>query len=99
MVEPPRGRSLNRLCDTFAAELLLPDHLFQPRAEDAVVCLATIDALAADFEASVSSTGSRFAAVVTAPCAFVLSENGKVRYASMSKGSTRRRPRVDRGKH
>ena len=74
-----------RLCDTFAAELLLPDHLFQPRAEDAVVCLATIDALAADFEASISSTGSRFAAVVTAPCAFVLSENGQVRYASLSK--------------
>lgn len=74
-----------RLCDTFAAELLLPDHLFQPRAEDAVVCLAAIDALAADFEASVSSTGSRFAAVVTTPCAFVLSEDGKVRYASMSK--------------
>ena len=49
-----------RLCDTFAAELLLPDHLFQPRAEDAVVCLATIDALAADFDASISSAISEF---------------------------------------
>ena len=74
-----------RLCDTFAAQLLLPDHLFRSRAEEAEVCLATIDALAAAFDASVSSTGSRFAAVVTAPCAFVLSEDGKVRYVSMSK--------------
>lgn len=74
-----------RLCDLFAAELLLPDHLFQPLAEESPVCLAAIDKLAADFEASVTSTGSRYAAVVTTPCAFILSEDGKVRYASRSK--------------
>jgi hypothetical protein len=74
-----------RLCDIFAAELLLPDRLFQPLAEAAPVCLATIDMLAADFEASVTSTGSRYASVVTTPCAFILSEDGKVRYSSRSK--------------
>lgn len=74
-----------RLCDIFAAELLLPDHLFQPLAEAAPVGLATIDSLASDFDASVSATGSRYASVVTTPCAFILSEEGTIRYSSRSK--------------
>ena len=74
-----------RLCDLFAAELLLPDRLFQPLAEAAPVCLATIDELAVAFEASVTSTGSSYASAVTTPCAFILSEDGKVRYPSRSK--------------
>lgn len=74
-----------RLCDVFAAELLLPDNLFQPLAEASSVGLAAIDALAAKCEASITATGSRFASVVTTPCAFILSEGGKVRYASRSK--------------
>lgn len=74
-----------RLCDIFAAELLLPDRLFQPLAEAAPVCFASIDRLAADVVASVTSTGSRYASVVTTPCAFILSEDGKVRYSSRSK--------------
>lgn len=73
------------LCDVFAAELLLPYRLFQPLAEEAQVSFATVDALAARFVASATATGSRFAAVVSTPCAFVLSEQGKVRYASRSK--------------
>lgn len=85
-----------RLCDIFAAELLLPDHLFRPLAEDAPVCLASIDTLAADFEASVTSTGSRYASVVTTPCAFILSEDGRVRYPSRSKALIdARAPRMD----
>jgi hypothetical protein len=74
-----------RLCDIFAAELLLPDHLFTPLAEAAPVSLVTIDRLAADFEASVTATGSRYALVVTTPCAFILSEDGRIRYPSRSK--------------
>lgn len=73
------------LCDVFAAELLLPYELFQPLAEESPIGLATVDALADRFLASVTATGSRFAAVVSTPCAFVLSEQGKVRYASRSK--------------
>lgn len=72
-------------CDVFAAELLLPFDLFKPVAEKATLGLDAIDALARSFEASVTATGSRFAAVVSAPCAFVLAERGKVRYASRSK--------------
>jgi len=80
------GRPLAEvLCDVFAAELLLPFDLFQPEAEKAVVSLATVEALADRFQASFSATGSRYASVITTPCAFVLSEEGKVRYASRSK--------------
>lgn len=71
-------------CDIFAAELLLPFGLFKPLADKAEIGLASIDALASRFEASTMATGSRFAAVLKAPCAFVLSEKGQVRYASRS---------------
>lgn len=71
-------------CDVFAAELLLPFDLFKPVAEKAVLGFAAIEDLAGRFLASITATGSRFADVVSAPCAFVLSEQGKIRYASRS---------------
>jgi hypothetical protein len=73
------------LCDVFAAELLLPYELFYPEAERAIIGVTSIDQLAEHFGASVTATGSRYAYVVNAPVAFVLSEQGKVRYASRSK--------------
>lgn len=73
------------LCDVFAAELLLPYDLFYPEAEKASIALSSIDDLAERFQASVTATGSRYAAVVSSPVAFVLSEQGKVSYASRSK--------------
>ena len=73
------------LCDVFAGELLLPYDLFYPAAEKASIALSSIDDLAERFQASVTATGSRYAAVVSSPVAFVLSEQGKVRYASRSK--------------
>jgi Zn-dependent peptidase ImmA (M78 family) len=73
------------LCDVFAAELLLPYDLFQPEVERVTIGLAAVDDLAERFQSSVMATGSRYAAVVSAPVAFVLSEQGKVRYASRSK--------------
>jgi Zn-dependent peptidase ImmA (M78 family) len=73
------------LCDVFAAELLLPYDLFHPVAERSSIGLSAIDELAERFAASVTATGSRYAYVVSAPVGFVLSELGKVRYASRSK--------------
>jgi len=73
------------LCDVFAAELLLPYDLFHPEAEKASIGMSSIDDLAERFQASVTATGSRFAAVVSSPVAFVLSEQGKIRHASRSK--------------
>lgn len=79
-------RSPNEVfCDVFAAELLLPIHLFKPLVDKADIGLSAIDDLAGQFEASTMSTGSRFATAVGLPCAFVLSEQGKVRHASRSK--------------
>ena len=79
-------RSPNEVfCDVFAAELLLPVRLFKPLADKLDISLAAVDELAGRFEASTMATGSRFATVVATPCAFVLSEKGKVRYASRSK--------------
>lgn len=78
-------RPLNEiLCDVFAAELLLPFHLFKSIADKEEISFATLDDLAGLFMASNMATGSRFAAVISAPCVFVLSEQGKVRYASRS---------------
>ncbi|CAN1724165.1 ImmA/IrrE family metallo-endopeptidase [Hyphomicrobium sp. 1Nfss2.1] len=71
-------------CDVFAAELLLPHRLFKPRVDAADMGLASISALAEEFEASLVSTGSRFAAFSSELCAFVISEGGKVRYSSRS---------------
>lgn len=71
-------------CDVFASELLLPYQLFKPLADRASIGFTSIDKLAGDFVASVTATGSRFATVLNAPCAFVLSEEGKVRYMSRS---------------
>ncbi len=72
------------LCDVFAAELLLPWKLFKPHADAATPGFPVLDQLAAQFEASVTCTGSRFATVVGIPCAFILAEQGCVRYASRS---------------
>ena len=73
------------LCDVFAAELLLPRRLFEPLTNEGNVGFAAIDALAARFVASTTATGSRYAAATAAPCAFVLSEMGKVRHTSRSR--------------
>lgn len=71
-------------CDVFAAELLLPYKLFKPRVDASDIGLAQIDALAEEFDASTVSTGSRFATFTRELCAFVLSEEGFIRYAVRS---------------
>lgn len=72
------------LCDVFAAELLLPYKQFKPLVDKSDYSLGAVDNLATTFEASIVATGSRFASMARALCAFVLSEQGKVRYSSRS---------------
>jgi Zn-dependent peptidase ImmA (M78 family) len=72
------------ICDSFAAELLLPYPLFKPEVESADIGFAAIARLAKDFEASLTATGSRFAAFSRCPCAFILAQEGKVRYTIRS---------------
>ncbi len=71
-------------CDVFAAELLLPYKLFKPRVDASDMGMAAIRTLADEFDASLISTGSRFATFSRELCAFVLSEGGKVRYSARS---------------
>jgi hypothetical protein len=71
-------------CDVFAAELLLPYQLLKPRVDGADMSIAAIGGLADEFDASLISTGSRFATFSRELCAFVVSEGGKVRYGARS---------------
>lgn len=71
-------------CDVFAAELLLPYKLFKPRVDTMDIGFAAITDLAEEFDASLISTGSRFATFSREICAFVLSEEGVVRYSARS---------------
>jgi len=80
-----RRRDANEVqCDVFASELLLPLKHFRPRLADLEITFSSIDGLADEFEASVTSTGSRFAIHNQEPCAFVISNKGQVKYAAMS---------------
>ncbi len=72
------------LCDVFAAECLLPSDYFKKDVEDVDVSLAVVKSLSEQYKASLAATGSRFAVNCNASCAFVLMENGKVRYVSSS---------------
>ena len=91
-------RSQNEIfCDVFAAELVLPYKLFKPLVEKTEISLAAVDELAIRFGASAMATGSRFATVVSAPCAFVTSRNrarygthrDRLRYAKPMRGLPR----------
>ena len=78
-------RSPNEIfCDIFAAELLLPYTLFKPIADKVTIGFASLDELASQFSTSRAVTGSRYASTLSAPCAFVLSEQGQIKYASRS---------------
>lgn len=72
-------------CDVFAAECLLPYDDFKKDVSKTDVSLDTIKELAKQYKASITSTGSRFAVNSNVPCAFVLIEERKIRYVSMSK--------------
>ena len=71
-------------CDIFAAELLLPLVLFRPALQKLEIDAESMQTLAAEFNASLFATGSRIAAFSREPCAFVVSQGGKVKYAFRS---------------
>jgi hypothetical protein len=57
---------------------------FKPEVDKASIGFDAIDEMARQFEASNTATASRFAAVGPIPCAFIISEQGKLKYASRS---------------
>ena len=73
------------LCDVFAAECLLPYDLFASQVADTDISLDAVKSLAKEYKASLTATASRFALNANEPCAFVLSEDRRIRYVSQSK--------------
>lgn len=73
------------LCDVFAAECLAPWALIQPMAEDKEFTLEHLGELAEHFQASRSCIASRFAQASDGHLAFVVAEDGVVKYSITSK--------------
>lgn len=71
-------------CDIFAAELLLPVLLFKPALLKMEIDAQSMTALAEQFNSSLFATGSRMVAFSPEPCAFVVSQGGRVKYAFRS---------------
>ena len=74
-----------RLCDEFAAELLMPHGPWTERASAREPCQAAIEALMAEFVVSYPVAASRFAALAPFPCAFVTITGGVVRHLQRSR--------------
>jgi hypothetical protein len=72
-------------CDMFAAEVMLPRHLFGPDVADSDLGFEAVERLSARFSTSLAATGSQFATACDRPCAFVLARNGIVRHAARSR--------------
>jgi len=78
-------RDINEvMCDTFAAELLMPYKIFKDKIPKDEPSVEVIEFLAAEFKTSFPATASRYATLIDIPCAFVTMERGHVRYAARS---------------
>lgn len=72
------------LCDIFASECLLPKQCFRSEVLKSSCTFSAIQDLAERFEASLTATGSRFAAYCGEDCAWVLCDQQRVRHVSYS---------------
>lgn len=72
------------LCDIFASECLFPRRLFTADVGRSVCGMKSVQKLAEDYGASLTATGSRFAAYSKESCAWILAEDRRVRYVSCS---------------
>lgn len=80
-LERYRGRPAEEiLCDVFAAECLVPWALIKPITQSMEFTAATIATLADRFEASKPCVASRFAGASSAPLAYVVAEDGTIKY-------------------
>lgn len=75
-------RDLNEVwCDVFAAELLMPYQQFKQKIPDGNPTVDVIEGLANAFGASFPATASRYASLVSFPCAYITMDRDVVRYA------------------
>lgn len=84
-------------CDIFAAECLVPWALIQPLAEDKDFTLEHIAELADHFQASRSCIASKFAQASEGHLAFVVAEDGVVKYSIGSKALRDARVWISKG--
>lgn len=73
------------LCDIFAAECLVPWGLIHPLAEEKDFTLEHLAELAEQFQASRACIASRFAQASNNHLAFVVAEDGVIKYSIVSK--------------
>jgi len=72
------------ICDTFAAECLLPEKFVREDMKSAVAGFDFVEKTAERYQASLSCAASRVAANASYACAYVLSQGGYVRYSTYS---------------
>lgn len=78
-------RDINEvMCDTFAAELLMPYGLWKKMVPDDEPSASLITYMATEFKCSFPAGASRYATLAEFPCAFVTMERGTIRYAARS---------------
>lgn len=78
-------RDLNEvMCDTFAAELLMPYRLWNEIVPADEPSEGVITHMATEFRCSFPAAASRYATLAMFPCAFVTMERGTIRYAARS---------------
>ncbi|HCH7658955.1 TPA: ImmA/IrrE family metallo-endopeptidase [Pseudomonas aeruginosa] len=85
------------LCDIFAAECLVPWAMIQPLAEEKEFTLEHLAELADNFQASRSCIASRFAQASEGHLAFVVAEDGVVKYSIGSKALREARVWITKG--
>lgn len=75
-------RHMNEImCDWFATELLMPYQAFQRHIPSGNPSVKVIEDLGRIFKSSFPATASRYASLVTFPCAYVTMDGETVRYA------------------
>ncbi len=88
-------RDINEVvCDTFAAELLMPYKMFKDKIPEDEPSVEVIECLAKEFKTSFPAAASRYATLIDIPCAFVTMEGGYVRYAARSTALRKVRARI-----
>lgn len=72
------------MCDTFAAELLMPYAAWRAKIPQKEPSAEVIEHMATAFRTSFPAAASRYATLSERPCAFVTMDRGQVRYAAQS---------------
>jgi hypothetical protein len=85
------------ICDTFAAECLIPHEFLRTDLKDASAGFNFVQTLAERYEASLPCTASRVAVNAPFACAYVLSQDGYVRFVTYSTSMRGSRFRIPPG--